>query len=324
MRRSGHGTPRWLAVVASLGLVVGPQASGQEPAPERPAYSFGVIADVQYAAKPTAGARHYATSLERLERAVATLNEEDLAFTVHLGDFVDEGLESLDRLSPVFEKLRSPRHHVLGNHDFVVPRPELVKKLGMPAAYHAFALGDLRFVVLDGLAESVLGHVPGSEEAVAKARARLASLKQAGAKNAFAWNGGLGEAQRSWLKEELERARRAKARVVLFCHLPVLARASTPHHLLWDHEEVHALLRDHRDVVVAWFNGHDHAGGYANDAGQHHVTIQGMVEAPQKNAFAVVDVYADRLEIRGFGKVPRRTLPFVGREARLSVPQRGR
>ena len=55
-------------------------------------------------------------------------------------------------------------------------------------------------------------------------------------------------------------------------------------------------------------HGHDHAGGYARSGGVHYVTVPGMVEAPEKNAFAVVDVYDDRLDVRGFGSVPSRTL----------------
>ena len=60
---------------------------------------------------------------------------------------------------------------------------------------------------------------------------------------------------------------------------------------------------------MAWFAGHYHKGGYTLENGIHHVTVPGMVEAPaDKNAYGVVDVYPDRLELRGVGTVPSRTL----------------
>jgi hypothetical protein len=65
--------------------------------------------------------------------------------------------------------------------------------------------------------------------------------------------------------------------------------------------------------VVAYFAGHDHAGGYAVDGTVHHVTVQGMVEAPRRNAYAIVDVFDQRIRIHGFGKVPSRGLPVQDR-----------
>ena len=61
-------------------------------------------------------------------------------------------------------------------------------------------------------------------------------------------------------------------------------------------------------LVVAYFAGHDHAGGYAVRRGVHHVTVKGMVEAPTENAYAVVEVYQDRLREIGCGKEPTREL----------------
>ena len=76
------------------------------------------------------------------------------------------------------------------------------------------------------------------------------------------------------------------------------------------------ILAAHADVVVAYLNGHDHKGGYARDGVVHHLTISGMVEAPEKNAFCVVDVFAERLRVRGFGKVPSRVLEVAAKERR--------
>lgn len=293
---------RYLAVLV---ICVVSAAFAQEP--EEPLFSFGVIADVQYADKPDAGARHYQRSLVNLETAVSRLNEEPLRFTVHLGDFIDEEIASLDRALPLFERLEHDQVHVLGNHDFCAPRAEIVARFGMPDAYHSFAVEGWRFVVLDGLAVSLLGLTDEEDEAREQAQAQLDALENDNCPNAHAWNGGLGEKQLGWLRTTLADAQKENQRVIVLCHLPALEASSDATHLLWDHAKLVEVL-DEFPGVFAYFNGHDHAGGYARSEGVHYVTFPGMVEAPENNAFAVVDVHADRLDIRGFGKVPSRTL----------------
>jgi predicted phosphodiesterase len=293
--------------VAILLLWTASSAFAQDP--EGPLFSFGVIADVQYADKPDAGARHYRSSLKSLETAVARLNEESLRFTVHLGDFIDEGEASLDRALPVFERLEHDRVHVLGNHDYYASRAEVVRRFGMLSAYHSFVVEGWRFVVLDGLAVSLLGLTEGDDHARDHAQSVLDALARDGSPNAQPWNGGLGERQLGWLRTTLSHARDDGQPVVLFCHLPALEASTEATYLLWDHVKLVQLLGEFPGVV-AYFNGHDHGGGYAQSGAIHYVTIPGMVEAPMQSAFAVVDVYADHLAVRGFGKVPSRTLRF--------------
>lgn len=64
------------------------------------------------------------------------------------------------------------------------------------------------------------------------------------------------------------------------------------------------------DCVVAYFAGHSHGGGYIQRNGVHHITVAGMVEAPVKNAYAIITIYADKLEEIGFGKEPSREIPI--------------
>jgi hypothetical protein len=63
--------------------------------------------------------------------------------------------------------------------------------------------------------------------------------------------------------------------------------------------------------VVAYFSGHEHRGGYAEQGGVHFVTLRGVVEG-HDSAYAMVEVYADRLEMKGFGREPSRTLTIRG------------
>jgi len=63
-----------------------------------------------------------------------------------------------------------------------------------------------------------------------------------------------------------------------------------------------------RRLVAAWLCGHDHAGAYAERAGLHFITFQGMVETPDRNAYAFVSFNGDRMLIEGRGREPSREL----------------
>jgi manganese-dependent ADP-ribose/CDP-alcohol diphosphatase len=135
----------------------------------------------------------------------------------------------------------------------------------------------------------------------------LAGLRERKAANAQEWDGAVGDEQRAWLRGVLRKAQQAGERAILFCHHPALRESSTPAHLLWDHEEVVKVV-DEFPNVAAFMNGHDHNGGYAARRGVHYVTFPGMVESGAATSYTLVDVYRDRLELRGTGSAPSRTL----------------
>jgi 3',5'-cyclic AMP phosphodiesterase CpdA len=261
-----------------------------QQAEERPLFSFGVVADAQYADKAAAGARDYRASMGRLEDAVRALDGRNPAFVIQLGDIVDGAGADLDAILPVYDGLRAPHYHVRGNHD---PRA-----IGQP--YYDFGRHGWRFIVLDGMNVNV---------ANAEGRAVQSALRSAGAKNAADWNGGIGSAQKEWLRKTLTAAAARQERALVFCHFPILQEASTPAHLLWNAGEILRIVEEYPGVR-AWFNGHDHRGGYAQRNGIHHVTFPGMVESGARNSYTVVEVFGDRLELRGFGTAPSRALPL--------------
>ncbi len=274
------------------------------PAPE---FTFAVLTDIQYAAKDPAGARDYRASLEKLRTAVEAVNAARPAFVIQLGDLIDGGADNLGRILAVWNTLKAPRYSVLGNHDFALPRAQLLPKLGMAQAYYDFSRPGWRLVVLDGMDISVPGREKGTP-AHQLAAQTLAALQQNGKPNAQEWNGAISGTQRRWLHRILEDAAAKKERVIVFCHFPVLAEASTPQHLLWNAGDIVAEL-DRFPNVAAFINGHDHRGGYARGGtGIHYVTLPGMVESGARNSWTLVDVYNDRLDLRGAGTAPSRTL----------------
>jgi len=79
-------------------------------------------------------------------------------------------------------------------------------------------------------------------------------------------------------------------------------------HILWNSEEVLSILDKHNNVVLH-LCGHYHPGGYSEIKHYYSITLQAILEA-ETNAYAIIDVYENKLEIRGFGIVPSRTLLF--------------
>jgi manganese-dependent ADP-ribose/CDP-alcohol diphosphatase len=266
-----------------------------------PILSFGVMADAQYVDAASAGSRHYRASLDRLREAVEHFNTLPLAFVVHLGDLIDRDWPSFDR---VFASLASSRHRihqVLGNHDFDVAdafKPQVPDRLGIPERHRAFDHGAFRFVILDTTEVSNYAHPAGSA-AWRAGEAELARLQAAGLAQAQSWNSGIGEAQLAWFETTCQEALREGRRVVVFGHHPLLPAGV---HNLWNSEAMFQRLAGQSNVI-AWFNGHNHAGALAESDQRHFITLPGMVETAETNAFAVVDLHPDRLVMTGHGRV---------------------
>jgi 3',5'-cyclic AMP phosphodiesterase CpdA len=273
--------------------------------------SFGLIADVQYADQEAWNRRHFREAIQKLEECVGDLNSRDLAFTIQLGDFVDTGADSLDSVLSVYNRLDMPTYHVLGNHDFVLPRAALLDKLGMDRAYYSFSRAGWRFIVLDAQDLGVGYGWPEDSDNYRRGAETLERLRQQEAANAEDWNGGIGPQQKDWLEKTLREAAAVGDKSIIFCHMPIVAEASTPGLLLWNHEEIVEVLES-GGSAVAFFGGHDHDGGYARKNGIHYVTVEGMVEAPEINAYAVVTLHEDRIVIDGIGDVPDRVLRIPG------------
>ncbi|MGJ5820026.1 metallophosphoesterase [Paludibaculum fermentans] len=293
-----------------FGLILGVAMLMQWPASaQQPLFSFGAIADVQYADKDDAMGRQYRVSTAKLAACANQLNRERLQFVVHLGDLIDEGAGNLEVIRRVYDQVQAPRYYVLGNHDFTAGRSTLMAALGLAKPYYSFTVKGWTFVVLDGMNESVAGGWPESDAHAQAGRATLEALRKAGVPNAQTWNGALGPEQRQWLRETLTRAAAQGSRVVVFNHFPVLAAACRPEHLLWDHEEVLRILEG-SPATAAYMNGHDHKGGAALHSGIPYLTLPGMVEHAVTESCQVVDVYPDSLVVRQAGAEGGRRFPL--------------
>lgn len=294
-----------LLVMAVAGLLSGVDGS-------RPLFSFGLVADIQYADKDTDGARRYREALGKLQAAVASWNIQEPAFVADLGDQADgrgaQTGQDLRSVMDVLRTLKAPLRSVIGNHPLgPMTHDQLQEALGLKRAWYDFVLHGWRFVVLDAMDLSFLGWPKDSPQ---RSRAQAWFDARSGSKRPElkTYNGGIGDEQKAWLQETLARAAAADERVVILCHIPTVREASTQAHILWNHEEIAAMVES-CPAVVAFIAGHEHGGGYTCRNGIHHITCEALVQAAADgNAYGTVHVHPDRLVIEGQGSLTRRDL----------------
>jgi len=273
-----------------------------------PLLRFGIVADPQYAARePHVGMdRHYAKSLAKLAEAIEVFNGEDLSFVITLGDIIDRDFESFDDILPVYDRLKHENFFLLGNHDFSVAPDrleEVAKRVGLSSSYYSFVRSGWRFVALNGNEVSTFAPPEGHPHRAVAAR-KLADLRASGAINAQDWNAMPSDEQFAWLSEEISAAAAAGERVIVMNHYPVYPPNE---HDSWDHERIIALLTANQQVA-AYFSGHNHAGNFGTVEGCHFLNFKGMVDTETENTFAVVEIWSDRIEVRGFGREDCRKL----------------
>lgn len=269
-------------------------------------FEIGLVADAQFADIEPRGTRFYRSGVARLGEAVEHFNRRNPAFCVHLGDLIDREWRSFDEILQPLAHSRPRWQQLLGNHDFDVLdkyKPAVPGRLGMSWRYGAFDHGAFRFLVVDSNEVSTYAHAAGTAEH-SGAEKELARLVEAKLPQAKPWNGGMSAAQLAWFERECVAAAAARRPVVVFSHHPVYPEGS---HNLWNASAVLAVL-DRHPSVVAWLNGHNHAGALGERNGVHFLTLRGMVETADTTAFAVARLLPDRLVITGHGREPSREL----------------
>jgi manganese-dependent ADP-ribose/CDP-alcohol diphosphatase len=311
---NSHGSPAGAAMTRSsflrffgagtLAPGVVTQAAGNDEV-----LRFGLLTDCQYADSDTPpgglSSRFYRRSPQKLADEIARFNAmPDLEFLVHLGDAIDRDERSFGVVMPIFRSSRVPVLHVAGNHDYSVAdalKEKVPSLLGMPSPFYRRDFGRWRLLMLDGNAVSLFAWPEGSPQ-----HAEALAFRKAAGGALPDYNGGMGGPQLLWLRSELAEARGKGLRCLLCCHYPLLPQDG---HVLWDAPAGLELLREFKDVVAAWFNGHNHAGGYASSDGIHFLTFRGMVEK-DSSAAARIECCADRIVVTGFGREPSRILPL--------------
>ena len=292
----------------SSGLFVYSQSVNKESSDDgEKLFSFGLIADVQYADAEKAGNRDYRNSLNKLKNCIDEFNRHNLSFVVNLGDLIDHDYASFDKPLEIIKGLKVPVYNVTGNHDFSVDdefKGKVRKRLKNRNGYFSFETGNFSFIILDGTDVSIFASVEGSPQ-YQTAMDKYKELEAGGANNAYTWNGAIGRKQLKWLEKKLQKADEEKRKVILFCHWPLFPENGTQ---LWNNKEVLSVINHH--CVVAWIAGHHHAGSYEKIEDIHYLTLKGMVEAKSGMSCGIIDVYTDKLLLNGYGDQKDQRLNF--------------
>jgi 3',5'-cyclic AMP phosphodiesterase CpdA len=278
-------------------------------AAEKPVLNLGLVADPQYADIAPILTRYYRQSIGKLTEAIDHFNSQELDFCVNVGDTIDQQWASFDEMLKIFGKSRHKFYHLLGNHDFEVrdeQKDQAPGRLGMERRYYSITQGGFCFAMLDTNDVSVYAHPLKSKE-TAEAFAQLNEYAATGLLHAQTWNGAVGATQIKWLEDTCKKAAEAGQKVILFAHHPIYPFPNN--HNEWNSDALLQLVNRHRNIV-AWINGHNHAGAFALRDGVPFITLKGMVETRDTNAFATAQFLPDRLQIIGKGREPSREIPF--------------
>lgn len=268
-------------------------------------FKIGVISDCQYCDCEVKWDRYYKKSPQRLKEAIEVLNKDTLAYTIHLGDFIDKNFESLDSVLPTWKTLKSTSYHVLGNHDFEVQdslKSKVIEKLNLTNRYYSFVEKDWRFIVLDGNDLSFLGAITDEKKQQTDSVFNL--LKDKDLPYLEKWNGALSKNQLQWIQQELDIAVQKNQKVAFYCHFPIFP---IDQHNIWNREQFLSLIKPYKNVKL-FFNGHNHAGAYQLENNVHYLTFKGMVDTENTSAFAKVKFDKDTVFVQGFEREPSRKL----------------
>lgn len=255
----------------------------------------GLVTDLHYADKPPAGSRHYRDTIAKLEVAGREFQEQQLAFLVELGDFIDRA-DSVDveqrylqTINKTFSEICEDRHYVLGNHCVdTLKKEEFLAGVQQDKSYYSFDKAGIHFVILDSCFRS--------------------DGKPYGRNNSKWYDANIPATELEWLKADL--AANTKP-VVVFAHQRL--DVSTNHGVK-NNADVRTLL-EASGKVAAVFQGHSHQNDLKDINGIHYCTLVAMVEGAgiENSGFSVMDIKPDgTIHLGGFQKQASQDWIFPG------------
>jgi predicted phosphodiesterase len=270
-------------------------------------FSFGVVADVQYADLAPLGERYYRSSLGKLKEAVETFSRDSVDFIVNLGDLIEKDYESYKPVLKILNSSGIKCYHITGNHDYLVDQMYIGRLPILQEAregYYSLIYNNYRMIFLNG--NEVSTYAATTKAQHREAEEYLSELKKNGAINAMEWNGGIGDEQLKWMTAQLDESVDDGESVIILCHFPIAPENA---HNLLNYKAIHNIISKYQNIV-AWFCGHNHNGNYCYLYKINFITFRGMVETRRHNSFAIVDVYKNRIAIRGFGRQESMVLAY--------------
>ena len=254
---------------------------------------IGLVTDLHYADKPSAGTRYYRETLGKLDEAATKFEEAKISTLVELGDLIDAA-DSVDveqgylkTINKKFSAICKDRHYVLGNHCVdTLKKEEFLGGVEQEKSYYSFDRGGFHFVVLDSCFRS---------DGVPYARRN------------FKWtDANIPESELDWLKEDLKKTEK---HVVVFAHQRLDVSNS---HGVKNNAAIRKIFES-SGKVRAVFQGHSHKDELKEINGIHYCTLTAMVEGSGKenNGYSVLELAADgTIQLDGFRRQSDHGLSF--------------
>lgn len=268
---------------------------------------FGLFTDTQYANCPSENSRFYRPALQKLETCVEYFNQQNVQFSVNMGDIIDRKNCDLDTVKFYLSRLNNPIYHITGNHDYkeVTDNAMLYSQLGMPSEYYSFKKQNWVFIMLNTNEVSAYANIKGTIKELELAE-MLEQVKRTGGKQGYRWNGGVGKKQLQWLDHLLAECEKNGNNVLLFTHHPLYPQSEFT--ALNNVEILHTIEK--YPCVKVVFSGHHHTGAFGYYKGIPMITHQGMIETEKQNAYSIVEITADSILVKGHGRVPSRSFRY--------------
>ena len=245
----------------------------------------GLVTDLHYADKPSAGSRHYRETPEKLAEAAEQFAKQAPSFLVELGDFIDSAddvkseLGHLKKINRDFSAICKDRHYVLGNHCVhTLKKEEFLDEVEQKRSYYSFDSGEFHFVVLDSCFRS--------------------DGEPYGRKN-FEWTDpNIPKSEVEWLEADLKETSK---QTVVFTHQRLDV---SNHYGVKNSPEVRKVL-EQSGQVLAVFQGHSHKNDHKEIGGIHYCTLVAMVEGAgsENNGYSLLEIaQSGTIRLSGFRK----------------------
>lgn len=269
----------------SLFLAASSAVAGHAGRQPQRSLRLGIVTDLHYADKPSAGSRHYRKTLRKLDEASAQFERETPDAIIELGDLIDAAdsvateRKYLATVNAKFSAICKDRHYVLGNHCVAtLTKDEFLGGIGGSRSYYSFDRQDYHFVVLD---------------------ACFRSDGKPYQRDNFQWtDSNIPPAELEWLRSDLAET---KKKVVVFAHQRLDVSGN---HGVKNNAEVRKVF-EAAGNVLAVFQGHSHGNDLTQIGGIHYCTLVAMVEGAKEedNGYTLVDLHDNgSIKIEGFRK----------------------
>jgi predicted MPP superfamily phosphohydrolase len=262
---------------------------------KKPLVRVGLVTDVHYADKDTAGNRYYRESLDKMRECVDRFNKNRVDLAVELGDYIDaaetveEESEYLAKLDSEFKRFEGQRHYVLGNHCvWTLTKQQFLDRCGASESHYSFDRNGIHFAILDACFRS---------DGVAY-----------GNRN-YEWTDTeIPPSERDWLKGDLAATNNP---TVAFVHQRLDVAG---HYGVKSAPEVRKIL-EASEKVLAVFHGHNHVNDHNEVNGIHYCTLEAAIDGSgaENNAYGLLDVFeGGLLRVEGFREQSDHSLPRRG------------